>query len=43
MASAITAPGTTAVVSERWCNPLAASPVFMSTVRSALGTVEIGL
>ena len=42
MASAMTAPGTTAVVSERWCSAVAASPVARSTVRSALGTVEMG-
>ena len=42
-ASAITAPGTTWHVSERWCRPTASSPVARSMLRSACGTVEIGL
>ena len=42
-ASAMTAPGTTWQVSERWCRPTASSPVARSTLRRARGTVEIGL
>ena len=43
MACAITDPGTTAVVSERWWTAVAGRPVARSTVRRARGTVEMGL